>query len=270
MQRVLLASLAAAAVFGASFTAAAHTVLTNPTPLTQDDNAKAGPCGCYFGAGPQDPTEDATPLPCPQNFTVTELVAGSEITLSWKETVNHNGSFRFAFSPNPPSQVTSTEMNNNVLMDLPDQNATSGATITQKMTVPSEPCELCTLQLRQFMMGAAQPYYYSCAAVKIVAPDAGTSSSTGTGGTGGAGTGAGNGGMGGAGASGQGASDPGGEGGSTGAGMAQPGPEVPEGCSFSAGGSGSGRAPVMAGLALGVAALLGSIRRRRGGPRPRA
>ncbi len=63
--------------------------------------------------------------------------------------------------------------------------------LTATITVPDTPCASCTLQLRQLMTGAAQPYYWSCAAIKIV-PAGGpvqTTSGDGAGGAGGAGGG---------------------------------------------------------------------------------
>lgn len=253
MKRILLASLSIAALLGLARPAAAHSLLTIPAPLTNDDNAKAGPCGCYFGAGPEDPAEDGTASACPADFPVTTLEAGTELTVEWKETVNHNGDFRIAFSPKTPDQTLKADVDANILMDTPDANDTAGATITQKITVPNEPCELCVLQLRQFMVNAAQPYYYSCAAVKIVAPS--TSTSAGTGGAGGGGIG----GASGTGGSGQGPSGPGAMT-SNGAGYAEPDPEVAEGCSASPRGVASAGALSI----LGIAIAAGALRRLRG------
>jgi hypothetical protein len=148
--------------------ASAHTLLVNPPPLTADDNAKSGPCGCYFGGGPEDPNDDGSASPCPGNYPKTDLVAGSEITVSWKETVNHDGSFRLAISNQPVDAVVKADLNAGVIYDKPDANNTSGATITAKILVPETPCESCTLQLRQTMNGSAKPYYWSCAAIRIL------------------------------------------------------------------------------------------------------
>src|SRR5689334_5827237 len=102
MKSTFLASVAALAVVAASFPAAAHSILVTPPPIGQDDSAKSGPCGCYFGAGPQDPNDDPSPSPCPGNFQVTTLQAGTQLKIQWKETINHDGAFRFAFSPKTP------------------------------------------------------------------------------------------------------------------------------------------------------------------------
>ena len=187
-------------ILGAPRVAAAHSLLVSPPPLIADDNAKSGPCGCYFGAGPEDPTDDATASKCPAGYTTTQLVAGSQLKVSWKETVNHDGMFRLAFAPTPVDGVVKADLDANVLYEKTDANTVAGTTITATITVPDKPCASCTLQLRQFMMGAAKPYYWSCAAIKIVAPGSSTSATTGSGpatsGVGGA-SGAGGGGQGG-------------------------------------------------------------------------
>ncbi len=167
-------------VVGAPRAAAAHTLLVNPPPLITDDNAKSGPCGCYFGAGPEDPAEDPTAAKCPANYTTTELVAGSQLKVSWKETVNHDGSFRLAFATAPVDGVVKADLDATVLYDKPDANTVAGNTITATITVPDKPCASCTLQLRQLMTGSANPYYWSCAAIKIV-PAGGTSAAATTG-----------------------------------------------------------------------------------------
>lgn len=165
--------------------AEAHALLINPPPLTSDDNAKSGPCGCYFGAGPEDPAEDGSPSACPANYKVTDLVAGSQLQVTWKETVQHTGKFRVAFSDKPIDTVLRADMNMGVLYDAADANGTSGGIISTTITVPNKPCQNCVIQMRQLMEGASTPYYYSCAAVNIL-PAGGSSSSAGAG-TGGAG-----------------------------------------------------------------------------------
>ncbi len=185
------ALVASFAVVFVSANAGAHALLMNPPPLTSDDNAKSGPCGCYFGGGPEDPNEDATALPCPADYKSTPLVAGSQLQVTWKETVNHNGDFRVAFSTKPINLVTRADLNGGVLYEEPDANNTSGGLISTTITVPNVSCTNCVIQLRQFMAGAAKPYYYSCAAVDIAMPSgsssSGAASSSSSGGTGGAG-----------------------------------------------------------------------------------
>lgn len=257
MKATSLASFAAAALVTAlALPAGAHSILVNPPPIGQDDAAKSGPCGCYFGAGPEDPNDDPSPAPCPGDYPVTTLEAGTQLKIQWKETINHDGNFRFAFSSTTPDATKKADMDGGVLVEIPDANGTSGAMLSQTVTVPNQPCDLCTIQLRQYMMGAANPYYYSCAAVKIVAPQSTSSGTGGAGGsTGGAGTGAAS--MGG---EGQGASSQGGAPFSSGAGRAEPQPEIKSGCSAASGSPGAPAVLVIAGLSL--AAMIARKRRR--------
>jgi hypothetical protein len=218
--------------------ALAHTLLMDPPPVTGDDDAKSGPCGCEFGGDPA----------CPASYPKTVLTAGETYIVKWKETVNHTGSFRLAFATKPVDQVVGADLDANILYDETDDNNTAGATLTTTIVVPDTPCAACTLQLRQFMEGAANPYYYSCASVQILAP----------GGTGGAGpTGStstsGSGPSSGAGGAGQGGDT--GEGGSTGPGLATPPPVIQTG-SCSAGGEASGALWMCVTGALGIAAAL--------------
>lgn len=234
--------------------AGAHSILVNPPPIGPDDSAKSGPCGCYFGAAPQDPADDPSPSACPGDYSVTTLQAGTALKIEWKETINHDGAFRVAFSAKAPEATTKADMDANVMTEITDENPTSGATLNTTITVPSEPCDLCTIQLRQFMMGAAQPYYYSCAAVKIVA-DPGTGGAGGSTGAGASGPGSGgasNGG-GGSGAMGQGGTF------SAGAGKSDPPPAVAASCSIhraSTDDDGSSRAPAILIGALAIASIL--------------
>ena len=186
----LVALALAVTALGAPRVAGAHALLVNPPPLILDDNAKSGPCGCYFGAGPEDATEDATASKCPADYPTTELVAGSQLTVSWKETVNHDGMFRVAFAPVPVDGVVKADLDANILYEKPDTNTVAGSTLIAKITVPDTPCASCTLQLRQLMTGSAKPYYWSCASIKIV-PAGGTGDTTasGAGGSGGDGQG---------------------------------------------------------------------------------
>ncbi|MBK9259025.1 MAG: lytic polysaccharide monooxygenase [Polyangiaceae bacterium] len=177
--------------------ASAHALLMNPPPLTSDDNAKSGPCGCFFGAGPEDPNEDATASACPADYKSTPLVAGSKLQVTWKETVNHTGKFRISLSTKPINLVTRADLDGAVLYEGDDTNGVNGGLISTTITVPDTPCTNCVIQLRQFMAGASKPYYYSCAAIDIESPSGSSSSSSG-----GASSSSGGGGMGGAGGTG--------------------------------------------------------------------
>jgi hypothetical protein len=186
--------------------ASAHILMMNPAPVSTDDNAKSGPCGCYFGGAPEDPNEDTTAVACGAGYKTTKLTAGSKIQVAWKETVNHSGKFRVAVSTKPINLVTRADLDGSVLYDGDDANTVSGGLVNTTITVPDTPCTNCVLQLRQFMAGAAKPYYYTCAAIDIVSASgssssssgaAASSSSSGGGGDGGAGGATGTGGAGG-------------------------------------------------------------------------
>jgi MYXO-CTERM domain-containing protein len=192
-----LAFVAGLSVTSVVTNAGAHALLMNPPPLTNDDNAKSGPCGCYFGAGPEDPTEDGTATACPADYKTTTLTAGSQVQVTWKETVNHSGKFRVSLSTKPINLVTRADLDAAVLYDENDANTVAGGLVSTMITVPNTPCTNCVIQLRQFMSGATKPYYYTCAAIDIVSPGGSSSSSSGAGGGASSGSG-GVGGMGGA------------------------------------------------------------------------
>lgn len=177
--------------------ASAHSLLMNPPPVINDDNAKSGPCGCYFGGGPEDPNEDNTATACPAGYKTTALTAGSQVQVTWKETVNHAGKFRVALSTKPINLVTRADLDNAILYEGDDNNSTDGGLVSTMITIPNTPCTNCVLQLRQFMQGAAKPYYYTCAAIDITSPGGSSSSSSGDGGSSSGGGGSGMGGAGG-------------------------------------------------------------------------
>lgn len=184
MRRIALAL--AAAVFTLPSLASAHTKLLDPAPLTENDNAKSGPCGCYFGA-PETPGEDGSPEECPGTYAITEVTVGQQIQVAWLETINHNGAFRLAISGKPIDQLKKADADGAVVYDEPDNNTDTATPLTTTITIPDVPCDNCALQLRQDMGGT---FYYSCAALKIL-PAGGegggsaTSSTTGSGAGGG-------------------------------------------------------------------------------------
>jgi len=171
----------AAAIALASPSAHAHIkLLAPPSWLVEDASGnpqKVAPCG---GTG------TAT-------GTVTTFHTGETITVEWQETVGHPGHFRIALATDradlvDPKVVTTTgdgitgnsisaEIMNPpaypVLLDgLFPRASVSGAQaapFSQKVTLPSTPCEHCTLQVLQFMAGHPPPYFYHhCADLRIV------------------------------------------------------------------------------------------------------
>jgi MYXO-CTERM domain-containing protein len=195
MRSRTLAILAGLSFAFVSTNASAHALLMNPPPLTSDDNAKSGPCGCYFGAGPEDPAEDGSATACPAGYKTTSLEAGSKLQVTWKETVNHNGKFRVSLSTKPINLVTRADLDAAVIYEGDDTNTAAGGIVSTTITIPDKPCTNCVIQLRQFMSGATKPYYYSCAAIDITSPNMSSSSSSGSSSSGGGGGSGGTGGM---------------------------------------------------------------------------
>jgi hypothetical protein len=247
----------------------AHSRLLDPVPITNDDGLKSGPCGCYFGDTPEDATEEPNPMKCNNVYPIETYEPGQTITVLFEETINHTGSFRVAFSPKAPEQVTKADFEAGVLSDEPDANAMSGGDITATITLPDVECDPCVVQLRQLMDGAATPYYYSCAAVRLVAPGGGGAGGMGgAGGAGGAGAEGGAGGDAGTGGSSGSGPPPGGDtdvNTSTGAGPAAQPVLQRSGCSIS--GSAGGDALVAVGV--GVVAFVAAERRRSRGKQAR-
>ncbi len=162
-------------------TASAHTIIKDPPPIGSQNDLLTNPCGCSFG----------TNGTCPATYPVTTLTAGTQVEITWTELINHAGKFRVAISTMPPDQVTAADLDAHVLATPLDMNSTPMADIKQTILVPDTPCDKCTLQVRQDATNAADPFYYSCAAIKIIPnPGAGATTATGAGGasgTGGAG-----------------------------------------------------------------------------------
>jgi hypothetical protein len=149
-QPTLSRALGLAAIFGSTL-AFSHAVLTEPLPrstLTQ----KMGPCGVVRTTRP------------------TVLVAGQQLLVKWNETFAHPGYYRISFS-------AANDTNWVILKDdILNPSGTQPGSFT--VTLPSEPCTACTLQLIQVMTESSPPTnYYSCADLVLNAaatPDAGT------------------------------------------------------------------------------------------------
>jgi hypothetical protein len=147
-----IAYLGLATLF-ASGTAYAHVAMTSPAPRGTDQ--KTGPCG---KSGSVRGTNVATFAP------------GATITGEWDETVDHPGHYRIAFdddgndftNPNNPGDAFSGTM----AEPIADK---AGGRYTQSITLPTTPCENCTLQLIQ-VMTTSVPYnsfYFQCADLRI-------------------------------------------------------------------------------------------------------
>jgi hypothetical protein len=135
-------------------TASAHITLTSPAPRTAEQ--KTGPCGA---SGSKRGTR------------VTTYAPGATITLEWDETVDHPGHYRIAFdSDGDDVFVNPKNPNDNFAFTLKEPIADKvGGHYTQQITLPTAPCENCTLQLMQIMTTQVpyNSFYYQCADIKI-------------------------------------------------------------------------------------------------------
>lgn len=171
--------------------ALAHIKLTLPSSWQVTDGFggpnKSGPCG-----------EAGTPT-----GLVTEVMAGSQLTVSWTEPIPHPGHFRISIATDTTQFVTPTPVLTSsgtncstapiqspvaypTLVDGLFPHGASGSPYSTTVTVPMMSCANCTLQLMQFMSSHAPPcFYYQCAKLRIVMPavdagagDAGTDAGT--------------------------------------------------------------------------------------------
>ncbi len=171
--------------------ALAHIKLTLPSNWQVTDVSggpnKVGPCG-----------EAGTPT-----GLVTEVVAGSQLTVSWTEPIPHPGHFRIGIATDPAQFVTpvpvltgggtncstapiESPVASPTLVDGLFPHTATASPYTTTVTVPMISCANCTLQLMQFMSSHAPPcFYYQCAKLRIVMPtvdagagDAGTDAGT--------------------------------------------------------------------------------------------
>lgn len=134
-------------------TASAHIAMRSPAPRSVDQ--KAGPCGAAGSS---------------RGSNVTEFQPGETITVTWDETVDHPGHYRIALNmdgddfenPNNPDDGFPETM----VEPIADKG---GGNYTQQITLPTTPCDNCTLQLVQ-VMTTAVPYnsfYFQCADIRI-------------------------------------------------------------------------------------------------------
>lgn len=151
---------AAAAFVGLALSAPqawGHAELVSPRPRSPGAKKEPGPCGGVLATG-----------------NPTPLIAGSTLKVDFKETVDHPGRYRIAFSPNATDTVAIYDANI-LLNNIPDlQGAVSDLNprnYSANITVPTTLCNPCSLQLIQYMTENTPPtLYYSCADIRIVAP----------------------------------------------------------------------------------------------------
>lgn len=166
-------SAAALAVFFVPSLAHAHITLTDPPARHPPADQKDGPCG--NGPGDSRTTDPAK---------ITEYTAGETITIEFTETIQHASTYRVMLSrtgdsgfidPTSFEDTTLDEASGELADGIEDltplQPATTAEEHSIEVTLPSEPCEECTLQLIQLMReGAfdADSIYYQCADIVIL------------------------------------------------------------------------------------------------------
>ena len=114
-----------------------------------------------------------------QNAVIKPLQAGSNYTLHWEETVDHNGWYELYFSETGPCNVNNRNFDSNLKTDcwrpvtkvMDTQNNGISGTNYHKYSfqykLPNVNCENCVFQLRQVMGGNVNNLYYSCHKVKL-------------------------------------------------------------------------------------------------------
>ena len=129
----------------------AHAVLTSPKSRDGSDLNKSGPCG-------------SLPIINPPNL----YTAGQQVTVAWKETVNHPGCFVVEWSKDNNATFTNlATVKHTTVGALPRPYSTT-------VTLPTGNCQNCTLRLIQHMLAndglacppatpAAGSLYFSCA-----------------------------------------------------------------------------------------------------------
>ncbi len=147
-----IASLGLATLFLSS-SAYAHITMTSPAPRGADQ--KAGPCGKTGSA---------------RGSNVTQFAPGETIMVEWDETVDHPGHYRIAFDDDGNDFTNPNNPGDNFPETMVEPIADkAGGHYQQQITLPTTPCENCTLQLMQ-VMTVAVPYnsfYFQCADIRI-------------------------------------------------------------------------------------------------------
>lgn len=168
MRSLVLASILVAAT---PAVALAHITLTSPAPRSAPALQKDPPCGAVGSVRSANPTV---------------LEPGATITVTWNETIDHTGHYRISLDQDGqdftiPLGFTDTTQSENVVEDLIADRA-GGGLYSQVITLPTTPCENCTIQLIQMMTDASYDpvtdIYFTCADIAIreagvPGPDAG-------------------------------------------------------------------------------------------------
>jgi MYXO-CTERM domain-containing protein len=207
----VLAPRPASAHFYTDYPDAGYYAGPSPVPWWNEDSLgspqKLGPCG---------DEDDATDAGGGPTYVVTPYQAGQTITLQWTEVISHTGWFRIAIAADrstfvdPPVQVDSSGNSADAGIESPPvlpvladgiyPHAIGGLKTwpPYALTLPTTPCEKCTIQLIQVMLdhpsnlgnlpdGAPNPdgfLYHHCIDISIAGPsgsDGGTTFDSGAG-----------------------------------------------------------------------------------------
>ena len=175
LSSLLTSSACAATVALFSFSAAAHIELLTPAPRYELPANKSCPCGDGDSNRRCEDTAEESTDPN-RSANVTTFEAGSTITVTAEEYIDHAGRMRVAFDDDGADLA---DFNDNILLDEPDPAGTTGKVWELTIQLPSEPCENCTLQVIQAMHGdtenpvldpAPLSTYYACADIRLVPP----------------------------------------------------------------------------------------------------
>ena len=142
---------------------AAHAHIQLDSPPQQTPSQKQGPCGDGGGLRGED---------------VSEFAPGENITVVWRETINHPSHYRISFDPDgdddfrDPTGFMDFTGNPTVLVDA---IADPGGELRQEVQLPDVECESCTLQVIQVMydkppFGDGNDIYYQCADLVLRRP----------------------------------------------------------------------------------------------------
>lgn len=131
-----------------------HARLIEPAPRNAGSGIKTGPCGNI-----------------PRTNNPRVLVAGSQLTVRWEETINHPGRYYISFSASGDQGFEQNRLA--TVVDTQDMPIGTGPNhqYSTVINIPDTPCTDCTLQLIQSMEEnpLAPTLYYSCADIRIVA-----------------------------------------------------------------------------------------------------
>ncbi|MFZ5892211.1 MAG: SCE4755 family polysaccharide monooxygenase-like protein [Myxococcota bacterium] len=168
-----------------SLAASAHVSLDSPKSRyysgSQADQVKQknGPCGV---------TNDSRTT---NSSLITTFKPGQQITVKWRETIQHPGFFRIAFDSDGqdftfPGSSTNGEGVTILAEKITDKSGSNGLEYTHDITLPNVECSKCTLQLVQVMTTSPPPYedgngndlYFNCADIVLKADGGGSGGSS--------------------------------------------------------------------------------------------